>query len=77
MSRSGGASRTHSAIELSDSTSMRSVLMPTCCDANEAIFDGSRAVAYTSSPAEWNAIASAAPRLPSEQPVMRTFGGGD
>ena len=61
---------TQAAIDESDSTSSVSVSMPR--DASCAILEGFRAVAYTCRPASWKAIARAAPRPPSEQPVIRT-----
>ena len=61
---------TQAAIEESDCTSSVSVSMPR--DAICVILEGLRAVAYTCRPASWKAMARAAPRPPSEQPVMRT-----
>ena len=69
MSRSDSL-LTQAAIEESDWTSNVSVSMPR--DATCVILEGFRAVAKTCRPASWKAIARAAPRPPSEQPVIRT-----
>lgn len=61
---------THSAIDEGERTSRGSVSIP--FEERFAIFDGFRALAKTRRPRVWNAKARASPRLPSEQPVMRT-----
>ena len=60
-------------IEASETTSRARVSMPWA--AREVILAGSRAVAMTRSPRLWKAMARAAPRPPSEQPVIKTVRG--
>ena len=62
---------THSVMEVDESTSRVRISTPADCVVMSLL--GSRAVAKTRC-VDDRAIASAAPREPSEQPVMRTVG---
>lgn len=64
-------SETHDLIEVSERTSSVAVWMP--AEVRAVPFEGSRIEAKTVMLAAWRARASASPRLPGEQPVMRAY----